>query len=194
MPRALRCVRCTVRVWPSYTKPNNSLDCAQRASPDSSFFKDMGSLPSTWPERSGGGNKPWMANAAFPPLPSPRPEDALDAILAYRHPPTQSSEFRFEWSADAAAHNWDLLRRYDCDLGSALLAQFFHPDVWVRVPARTPLITPLVLAPTVGGSRSASPMGRRSRCSIFRTRTDSHPCGPTSLVGTINRRVTTSIH
>jgi hypothetical protein len=54
-------------------------------------------------------------NAAFPPLPSPRLADALDAILAYRHPPTQPSEFRFEWSADAAAHNWDQLRRFDCD-------------------------------------------------------------------------------
>jgi hypothetical protein len=48
----------------------------------------------------------------------------LDAILAYRHPLTRPSQFRFKWSADAAAHNWDLLRRYDCDLGAALRA---HP-------------------------------------------------------------------
>jgi hypothetical protein len=34
-------------------------------------------------------------------------------------------EFRFEWSADAAAHNWDLLRRHDRDLGAALRAQPF---------------------------------------------------------------------
>jgi hypothetical protein len=61
-------VRRTVRDWPSNTKPNNSLDCAQHASPTSIFFKDMvGSLPSTWPERSGGGNRPWIVcNAASP--------------------------------------------------------------------------------------------------------------------------------
>ena len=63
--------------------------------------------------------------AAFPPLPTPRLADALEAILAYRHPPTRPSEFRFEWSADAAVHNWDLLRRHDRDLGSALRAQPF---------------------------------------------------------------------
>jgi hypothetical protein len=64
-------------------------------------------------------------NAVFPPLPTPRLADALDALLAYQHPPTRPSEFRFEWSADAAAHNWELLRRYDCDLASAILAQPF---------------------------------------------------------------------
>jgi hypothetical protein len=64
-------------------------------------------------------------SATFPPLPPPRLADALDAILAYRHPPTQPSEFRFEWSADAAAHNWELLRRHDRDLGAALRAQPF---------------------------------------------------------------------
>jgi hypothetical protein len=64
-------------------------------------------------------------SAAFPTLPPPRLADALDAILAYRHPPMQPSEFRFEWSADAAAHNWELLRRHDRDLGAALRAQPF---------------------------------------------------------------------
>jgi hypothetical protein len=35
------------------------------------------------------------------------------------------SEFRFEWSAAAAAHNWASLRRYDLDLGAALRAPPF---------------------------------------------------------------------
>jgi hypothetical protein len=48
-------------------------------------------------------------HAVFSPLPTPRLANALDAILAYRHPPTRPSEFRFEWSAKAAAHNWELL-------------------------------------------------------------------------------------
>ena len=61
-------------------------------------------------------------SAVFPPLPTPRHADALDAILAYRHPPTRLSEFRFKWFADAAAYNGRLLRRYDLDLGSGLRA------------------------------------------------------------------------
>ncbi len=55
MPRALNWVRCTVRNWPSNVKPNNSLDCVDRALPASNFFKDMGFLPLPRPERSGGG-------------------------------------------------------------------------------------------------------------------------------------------
>ncbi len=47
--------------------------------------------------------------AAFRPLLMPRLADALDALLAYRHRPTRPSEFHFEWYADAAAHNWELL-------------------------------------------------------------------------------------
>jgi hypothetical protein len=64
-------------------------------------------------------------HAVFPPLPTPRFADALNAILAYWHLPTCPSEFRFEWSANAAAHNWELLRRYDLELGSTLRAQSF---------------------------------------------------------------------
>ncbi len=67
MPRALRWVRCTVRDWSSNTKPTNSLDCAHYALPASNFFKEMGPLPPTWPERSRGGNKPRLVcNAARP--------------------------------------------------------------------------------------------------------------------------------
>ena len=68
---------------------------------------------------------PSLTHAVFPPLPTPRLADVLDNLLAYRHPPTRTSEFRFEWSADAAAHNWELLRRYDRDLGSVLRTQSF---------------------------------------------------------------------
>ncbi len=96
--------------------PQTSLDAAPHTlcTPHgNSSFVPLPSLPFPSP------------SAAFPPLPTPRLADALDAILAYRHPPTQPSQFRFEWSADAAAHNWDLLRCHDCDLGSALRAQPF---------------------------------------------------------------------
>ena len=65
-------------------------------------------------------------SAVFPPLPTPRLANALeDAILAFCHKPTRPSEFRFERSADAAAHNWGLLQRYDLDLDSAFRAQSF---------------------------------------------------------------------
>ena len=85
---------------PKPRTPQSLLDAAPRkpCNPHGKFsFVPLPSLPFPSP------------SAAFPPLPPPRLADALDAILAYRHPPTQPSEFRFEWSADAAAHNWDLL-------------------------------------------------------------------------------------
>ncbi len=87
-------------------------------------------------------------SAVFPPLPTPR-----SAFLAYRHSPTRPSEFRFEWSADAAAHNWRLLRRYDLNLGSMLRAPrpaIQHIDVWVRVPSRSPPGAPFILASALG--------------------------------------------
>jgi len=60
---------------------------------------------------------------AFPPLLLPRFPDALDAIFKFSLPPTRPTEFRFDWSDDAADHNWAILRRYQLDLGAALTAQ-----------------------------------------------------------------------
>jgi hypothetical protein len=63
--------------------------------------------------------------AVCPTLPTPGLADAPDSIFAYHHPPTRPSDFRFEWSAEAADQNRALLRRYDLHFGAALRAQSF---------------------------------------------------------------------
>ena len=64
-------------------------------------------------------------DSPFPRLPEPRLADALASILSAPRPATHPTEFRLEWSHDAAAHNLAVLRRYSLDLGAAIRAQPF---------------------------------------------------------------------
>ena len=64
-------------------------------------------------------------DSPFPLLPENRLADALSSVLDTPQPVTSATEFRFEWSLEAAAHNLDVLRRYSLDLGAALRAQPF---------------------------------------------------------------------
>ncbi len=64
-------------------------------------------------------------DSPFPRLPEPRLADALASILHAPNPTTHPTEFRFEWSNAAAAHNLAVLRRYSLDLGAAIRAQPF---------------------------------------------------------------------
>ena len=64
-------------------------------------------------------------DSPFPRLPEPRLADALASILSAPRPTTHPTEFRLEWSHDAAAHNLAVLRRYSLDLGAAIRAQPF---------------------------------------------------------------------
>ena len=49
----------------------------------------------------------------------------LEAVLHLPPIPTHPVAFRFEWSADAARHNFNILKSFDLDLAAALAAQPF---------------------------------------------------------------------
>jgi hypothetical protein len=77
-------------------------------------------------------------DSPFPRLPEPRLADALASILHAPPPLTHPTEFRFEWSPEAASHNLAVLRRYALDVGAALHAQPFSavsPGSEFRPPA-----------------------------------------------------------
>ncbi|KAI2489537.1 hypothetical protein MHU86_25068 [Fragilaria crotonensis] len=59
------------------------------------------------------------------PTPEPRLADALATILHSGQPRTHATEFRFDWTHDAARHNLAVLQRYALDLDAALRAQPF---------------------------------------------------------------------
>ncbi len=61
----------------------------------------------------------------FPPLPEGRLTDALASILGAQQPTTRPTEFRFEWSTEAADHNLAVLQKHALDLDIALAAQPF---------------------------------------------------------------------
>ena len=82
-------------------------------------------------------------------LTGPRLQQALDRVLAWQSPATQTPEFSFRWTKVAAAKNLELLQSYDMDLGRALDAQPFStltigsefrpPDVLEEVCGNHPL-------------------------------------------------------
>ena len=51
--------------------------------------------------------------------------DILHDILSWESPQPLPTEFRFEWSNDAAQHNLAVLRRYHLNLDHAIRAQPF---------------------------------------------------------------------
>ncbi|KAI2497932.1 hypothetical protein MHU86_16538 [Fragilaria crotonensis] len=66
-------------------------------------------------------------------------------------PTTHPTEFRFEWTHEAAAHNLAVLRRYALDLGAAVDAQPFSAVTRIRIsirraPGAAPLRTPALVA------------------------------------------------
>ena len=61
----------------------------------------------------------------FPLLPAPRLADVFHAILAAPQPRTHTTDFAFDWTPTAAAHNLAVLRRYGGQLCAALAAQPF---------------------------------------------------------------------
>jgi hypothetical protein len=65
-----------------------------------------------------------FVDSPFPPLPEGRLADALASILGAPQPMTWPTEFRFEWSTEAADHNLAVLQRHALDLDIALAA---HP-------------------------------------------------------------------
>ncbi len=66
-----------------------------------------------------------FVDSPFPPLPDGRLADALTSILGAPQPTTWPTEFRFEWSTEAADHNLAVLQRHALDLDIALAAQPF---------------------------------------------------------------------
>ncbi|KAI2507480.1 hypothetical protein MHU86_6972 [Fragilaria crotonensis] len=64
-------------------------------------------------------------DSSFPRLPEPRLADALASILNSPKPTTHPTEFMFDWTLLAAAHNLAELRQYSTDLGVAMAAQPF---------------------------------------------------------------------
>ena len=66
-----------------------------------------------------------FVDSPFPPLPDGRLADALTCILDAPQPTTWPTEFRFEWSTEAADHNLEVLQRHALDLDIALAAQPF---------------------------------------------------------------------
>ncbi|KAI2497538.1 hypothetical protein MHU86_16941 [Fragilaria crotonensis] len=93
------------------------------------------------------------------PTPEPRLADALATILHSGQPRTHATEFRFDWTHDAARHNLAVLKRYALDLDAALRAQPFSaltPGSEFR-----PRTSPRSCPPTPSGRvfRSASRRG-----------------------------------
>jgi hypothetical protein len=68
--------------------------------------------------------KLFSQDAIFPTLPSPFARCARH-ILHHPLPATHATEFQFVWSATAAQHNLDVLRRHHMDHAGALSAQPF---------------------------------------------------------------------
>ena len=87
-----------------------------------------------------------LPSAPFPNLPPNRLPDLLRAILFGPDLLTHPTEFRFEWTPQAAAHNLRVLRRYDLSLQRALDHQPFSiltPGSEFRpAPALAPLCSP----------------------------------------------------
>ncbi|KAI2505693.1 hypothetical protein MHU86_8752 [Fragilaria crotonensis] len=69
--------------------------------------------------------RPRSIDTVFPPLPTPHLPALLASILAHRSPPTHPTDFRFEWTPAATAHNLGILRRFQFDWCAALAAQPF---------------------------------------------------------------------
>ncbi|KAI2501758.1 hypothetical protein MHU86_12678 [Fragilaria crotonensis] len=79
------------------------------------------------------------------PTPEPRLADALATILHSGQPRTHATEFRFDWTHDAARHNLAVLKRYALDLDAALRAQPFSaltPGSEFRPPNFSPRSCP----------------------------------------------------
>ncbi|KAI2490851.1 hypothetical protein MHU86_23704 [Fragilaria crotonensis] len=100
--------------------------------------------------------------------PEPRLADALATILHSGQPRTHATEFRFDWTHDAARHNLAVLKRYALDLDAALRAQPFSALTPGSEFRPTELLAPLL---------SAHPSGRvfrsASRRAEFREISDS---------------------
>ncbi|KAI2506389.1 hypothetical protein MHU86_8015 [Fragilaria crotonensis] len=95
-----------------------------------------------------------------PTTPEPRLADALATILHSGQPRTHATEFRFDWTHDAARHNLAVLKRYALDLDAALRAQPFSALTPGSEFRPTELLAPLLSAhPSGRVFRSASPKG-----------------------------------
>ncbi|KAI2512136.1 hypothetical protein MHU86_2223 [Fragilaria crotonensis] len=102
-------------------------------------------------------------DSPFPRLPEPRLADALATILHSGQPRTHATEFRFDWTHDAARHNLAVLKRYALDLDAALRAQPFSALTPGSEFRPTELLAPLLSAhPSGRVFRSASPKGPSS--------------------------------
>ncbi|KAI2512434.1 hypothetical protein MHU86_1887 [Fragilaria crotonensis] len=118
-------------------------------------------------------------DSPFPRLPEPRLADALATILHSGQPRTHATEFRFDWTHDAARHNLAVLKRYALDLDAALRAQPFSALTPGSEFRPTELLAPLLSAhPSGRVFRSAS---RRAEFRFARSRilTASRTCAPT---------------
>ncbi|KAI2501554.1 hypothetical protein MHU86_12931 [Fragilaria crotonensis] len=80
------------------------------------------------------------------PTPEPRLADALATILHSGQPRTHATEFRFDWTHDAARHNLAVLKRYALDLDAALRAQPFSALTPGSEFRPTELLAPLLSA------------------------------------------------
>ena len=66
-----------------------------------------------------------LPGAVYPSLPSPHLPALLASILSHASPPTQTTEFIFDWTPTAMAHNLATLRRFGLKWSAALAAQPF---------------------------------------------------------------------
>jgi hypothetical protein len=90
-------------------------------------------------------------DSPFPCLPEPRLADALaSSILTAPNPTTHLTEFRFEWSQEAVAHNLAVLRCYSLDLGGIRAQPFsaLTPGSEFRAPE---LLAPFLSAHPLRG-------------------------------------------
>ena len=85
-------------------------------------------------------------DSPFPRLPEPRLADALATIFYSGQPRTHATEFRFDWTHDAARHNLEVLKRYALDLDAALRAQPFSALTPGSEFRPTELLAPLLSA------------------------------------------------
>ncbi len=135
-------------------------------------------------------------SAAFPTLPPPQLADALDALLAYRHPPPRNPRRSVSNGPRTPRPTTGIC--FDATI--VTWAPRYALSVSAHLRSAPSSARPIFWRPSYrctrcgGASSNALPTGMRSRCATSRRPIDSPPCALTSLVGTINRRITTSNH
>lgn len=109
----------------------------------------------------------------LPILPRGRLPSLLQAILVDAGPPTHPSDFHFQWTPLAAAHNAAILRQFDYDIGRALRAlpfstltpgsEFRAPHLLAPLLSRHPLWPRFLERITLGAEFPLTPISDADR-------------------------------